>query len=116
MEKPETMTVKEWLIKSLSISLKKDEAIVKAIISYQFEGINNALSDDNKSVEIAGFGKFLFNVNKANRELTHNIKSNERDSEILKETLSEAKRNKILDIIAFRNKQTAYIQNILKNE
>ncbi len=64
MSKPQSMSVKEWLIKRMSLSLVIPEKVIDAVITNQFDSANDALKN-NKSIEISGFGKFVFNDKKA---------------------------------------------------
>ena len=65
MNKPNTMSVKEFIIKRMSISLVVSEKIIDNVIQHQFDSANDALNT-NDTVEISGFGKFFFNTKKAN--------------------------------------------------
>jgi hypothetical protein len=65
MNKPNTMSVKEFIIKRMSISLVVSEKIIDQIVQHQFDSANDALNT-NDTVEISGFGKFFFNTKKAN--------------------------------------------------
>ena len=65
MNKPSTMSVKEFIIKRMSISLVVSEKIIDNVIQHQFDSANDALNT-NDTVEISGFGKFFFNTKKAN--------------------------------------------------
>lgn len=65
MEKPNTMTVKEWIIKRMAINLVVSEKIIDHIVTHQFDSANDAL-DTNDTIEISGFGKFIFNTKRAN--------------------------------------------------
>ena len=53
------MSLKEQIIKNLSQRLKTDEEIVEAVVNHQFKCVVEALKV-HTSVELAGFGKFLF--------------------------------------------------------
>ena len=64
MEKPSTMTVKEWIIKRMSINIVVSEKVIDQVVTHQFDSANDALNT-NDSVEISGFGKFMFNTKKA---------------------------------------------------
>jgi len=64
MEKPQSMPMKEWLIKKMSINMIIPEKVINDVIVHQFDAANDALNV-NKSVEISGFGKFIFNTKKA---------------------------------------------------
>ena len=59
------MSVKEFIIKRMSISLVVSEKIIDNVIQHQFDSANDALNT-NDTLEISGFGKFLFNTKKAN--------------------------------------------------
>jgi hypothetical protein len=65
MNKPNTMSVKEFIIKRMSISLVVSEKVIDNVIQHQFDSANDALNT-NDTVEISGFGKFFFNTKKAN--------------------------------------------------
>ena len=65
MEKPMSMSLKEWIIKRMSISMVISEKVIDQVITHQFDSANDALNT-NDSLEISGFGKFLFNTKKAN--------------------------------------------------
>ena len=67
MEKPSSMSVKEWIIKRMSINLVISEKTIDAVVTHQFDSANDALNT-NDSLEISGFGKFLFNAKKANAQ------------------------------------------------
>ena len=63
------MSVKEFIIKRMALSLVTSEKIIDNVIQHQFDSANDALNLNN-TVEISGFGKFLFNVKKANTHYT----------------------------------------------
>jgi nucleoid DNA-binding protein len=65
MNKPMSMSVKEWLIKRMAINLVVSEKIIDTVITHQFDSAHTALVTNNV-IEISGFGKFTFNVKKAN--------------------------------------------------
>lgn len=62
------LTDKELLIRKIASKLLVDEKTIEAVINHQFISANQAM-DTNKSVEISGFGKFMFNEKKAARRL-----------------------------------------------
>jgi hypothetical protein len=64
MDKPVSLSVKDYIIRKMSIKMKLTEKIIDNVISHQFSSANDALVK-NKSVEISGFGKFVFNDKKA---------------------------------------------------
>lgn len=64
MDKPLSLSVKDYIIRKMSIKMKLPEKIIDNVISHQFSSANEALVT-NKSVEISGFGKFVFNDKKA---------------------------------------------------
>lgn len=62
------MTDKEFIIRTIASKLLFAEKTIEAVINHQFASANSAM-DTNKSVEISGFGKFMFNEKKAARRL-----------------------------------------------
>jgi len=62
--KPQSMTMKEWIIKKMAISMMIPEKTIDAVVTHQFDSANDAVNI-YKSVEISGFGKFYFNEKKA---------------------------------------------------
>ena len=65
MNKPNTMSVKEFITKRMAISLVVSEKVIDQVVQHQFDSANDALNT-NDTVEISGFGKFFFNTKKAN--------------------------------------------------
>lgn len=68
MDKPQSLTMKEYIVRKLAVKMMLSEKVIDAVISNQFSEANNALKT-NDSVEISGFGKFLFNHKKAQKKL-----------------------------------------------
>lgn len=68
MDKPISLSIKDYLMRKLSVKMMVAEKTIDAVISHQFSSANQALAG-NKSVEIAGFGKFYFNDGKAKKKL-----------------------------------------------
>lgn len=64
MDKPKSLSVKDYLIRKMSIKLNTPEKIIDSVITHQFQSATQALNT-SKSLEISGFGKFLFNDKKA---------------------------------------------------
>lgn len=66
MDKPISMSVKDFLIRKLAVELMTSEKTIEAVVNHQFQSANSAMYE-NESVEISGFGKFTFNRKKAER-------------------------------------------------
>lgn len=64
MKKPQSMSIKEWIIKKMAISMVVPEKTIDAVVTHQFDSANDAVNV-HKIVEISGFGKFHFNQKKA---------------------------------------------------
>lgn len=67
-KKPISMSMKDWLIRRLAPKLMLSEKTIEAVINHQFQSANEALVN-NKTIEISGFGKFIFNTKKAVRKM-----------------------------------------------
>ena len=68
MDKPISMSVKDYLIRTLAVKMLTSEKTLEAVVNHQFQSANEAMGT-NKSVEISGFGKFLFNDKKAVKKM-----------------------------------------------
>lgn len=71
MDKPPSMSVKEYLMRLMSIRENIPLKTIEIVINNQFEEAHKALKD-NYSIEISGFGKWLFNHKKAIKVLEKN--------------------------------------------
>lgn len=68
MDKPISMSVKDYLIRKMAVELMMSEKTIEAIVNHQFRSANIALQN-NHTVEISGLGKFHFNYKKAVRKM-----------------------------------------------
>ena len=68
MDKPISLSVKDYIIRKMAVKLLKSEKVIETVVNHQFTSTNNALLTNN-SVEISGFGKFFFNTKKAYKKL-----------------------------------------------
>lgn len=68
MDKPLSLSVKDFLIRKMAVKLLTSEKTIEAVINHQFTSANSALLKHN-SLEISGFGKLLFNEKKAHKKL-----------------------------------------------
>jgi nucleoid DNA-binding protein len=92
MDKPISMSVKDFLIRTLAVKMLTSEKTIETVINHQFQSANEAM-DLNNSLEISGFGKFYFNEKKATKRLGQlNAKKQAMEKIISDETTSEQKR------------------------
>jgi hypothetical protein len=91
MNKPTTMSVKEFIIKRMSISMVISEKVIDQVVQHQFDSANDALNT-NDTVEISGFGKFFFNTKKANTHYNKLLAMNQAYENILADPLTTEKR------------------------
>ena len=69
MKKPKDMTLREWIVRKMSTKVVISERVINQVITHQFDGLHDALKTNN-SVELSGFGKFLFNKKKAKKHVS----------------------------------------------
>jgi len=92
MNKPESMSIKEWIIKNISRKLMIPEKTINVVITHQFDSANEALKNKN-SVELYEFGKFLFKEKRAKYFLKKVYSKKEVFTNIMNdENVSETKR------------------------
>lgn len=65
-DKPITLSVKDFLIKKMAVKMRIPESTIEAVIEHQFKQMIRA-TKENTSVELSGFGKFLFMEKRAKR-------------------------------------------------
>jgi nucleoid DNA-binding protein len=68
MDKPISMSVKDYLIRTLAVKIMVSEKVIEAVVNHQFQSANEAM-DIHNSLEISGFGKFYFNEKKAKKKI-----------------------------------------------
>jgi nucleoid DNA-binding protein len=92
MDKPISMSVKDYLVRTLAVKMMVSEKTIETVINHQFQSANEAM-DVNNSLEISGFGKFYFNEKKATKRIGQlNAKKQAMEKIISDETTSEQKR------------------------
>jgi len=93
MEKPRSLSVKDFLIRKMSIKMLIPEFTLDAVISHQFQAAQQAMVG-TKSVEVSGFGKFLFNQKKAQKKMEKYISQRELFYRLMNdENISPQRRN-----------------------
>lgn len=99
MDKPQSLSVKDYLIRKMAISLMVHEKVIEAVISNQFNEANLAMRK-NDSVEISGFGKFLFNKKKAIKKM-EKLLSQKRwfENSLATHALTDKQRNRAITIL-----------------
>jgi predicted acylesterase/phospholipase RssA len=63
-KRPETMSMKNWLIRRMSTDMMLQERIIEAVIDHQYSSALDATKTLD-SIEFSGFGSFMFNRKKA---------------------------------------------------
>ena len=53
MDKPISMSVKDYLIRTLAVKIMVSEKVIETIVNHQFQSANEAM-DLNNSLEISG--------------------------------------------------------------
>jgi hypothetical protein len=94
MNKPASMTIKEWIIKKMAIKMVVSEKVIEQVINFQFDSANQALST-NDTIEISGFGKFIFNTVKAEKQYAKYLLIKAAYEKILTEELSDKRRSNV---------------------
>ena len=93
MERPKSLTVKDFLIRKMSVKMLIPEFTLDAIVSHQFQSATQAMTS-TKSVEISGFGKFIFNNKKAIKKMEKLLSQKALFERLMDDdSLSEQRRN-----------------------
>ena len=93
MDKPISMSVKDYLIRTLAVKMMVSEKTIEAVVNHQFQSANQAM-DLNNSIEISGFGKFYFNEKKATKRLTKLCEKRDAMKRIIADEATSAQRRR----------------------
>lgn len=63
-DKPHNVLIRDFIQRRMSVDVAIEEEIIKKVITHCFGSAHDAFSN-NDSIEISGFGKFIFNRNRA---------------------------------------------------
>lgn len=97
MDKPQSLSMREYLVRTLAVKLMLSEKVIDSVIVHQFSEANAAMSS-NDSIEISGFGKFLFNQKKAHKQMEKLLSKQKYFTDILAASdISLAKRQSTLN-------------------
>lgn len=106
MDKPISMSVKDFLIRQMAVKLMTPESTIEAVINHEHQSAAQALQT-NYSVELSGFGKFYFNVKRARKKVEKEISKIRYFSSLMEDaSISEAKRQ------SAKNKLTNTVNNL----
>lgn len=93
MKKPQSMSIKEWIIKKMAISMVVSEKTIDNVVTHQFDSANDALNIHD-SIEISGFGKFYFNQKRAQAQYNKYVRIKQSYENMLaNDSLSDKKRH-----------------------
>jgi len=92
MDKPISLSVKDYIIRKMSVKMMLSENVIESVVNHQFKSTIEAFYDVHKSIEIGGFGKFIFNVKKAQKKMDKYLQMKKALENQLNTPLSEAKR------------------------
>lgn len=114
IEKPSSMSTKEWLVKRTALSLSLPERMVNAVVSHQFDTALEAMKNNN-SVEIYSFGKFLFNKRRAEKELKR-LTTMRENTQKMYDVALPSRKNALQKRVDNLDVQINFLKNKLSNE
>jgi nucleoid DNA-binding protein len=95
MDKPISMSTKDYLVRVMSLKTNIPVKTIDAIVVHQMEGAYEA-TKKHDTIEISGFGKFIFNESKAKKKWEKHLSKERVFREILeKPELTEDRRRSI---------------------
>jgi nucleoid DNA-binding protein len=109
MDKPQSLSVKDYLIRKMAVNLMVPEKTIEAVISHQFNEANVAMRT-NDSVELSGFGKFLFNKKKAIKKMEKLLSKKRWFENLLTTELTEKQRNRTMVILESVNNSIEFLK------
>lgn len=110
MNKPVSLSIRHYIQRKLSVKLMLSEDVIDEVITDSGKQIQEALYT-NKSVEISGFGKFLFREKQAIKDISRFI--NLRDTYVrdLETTTDPKKIIKLTKRIESANEVITYLKS-----
>lgn len=96
MDKPVSLSVKDWIIRNMSGRMMIPERTIETVINTQFEQAYNVMKDGD-ILEFSGFGKLIFNKKKAVHKLRKYEEIKQAYEKWLEQPLTE-QRKKTLEI------------------
>lgn len=102
MDKPISLSVKQFLIRKMSVYMAVPEKTVEAVVNHQFASMLDAMQTED-SVELSGFGKFLFNKKKAARMMEKHLANKQLCEEALSKDMSPQQMQRFLLRLATLN-------------
>ena len=97
MDKPISLSMREYIVRKLAVKMMLSEKLIDQVIVHQFNEANKALAT-NYSLEISGFGKFLFNHKKAVKRMETLLSKERMFKSILeRDDISEQKRESTIN-------------------
>jgi nucleoid DNA-binding protein len=94
MDKPISLSVKDYIIRKMSVKMMLSESVIESVVNHQFKSTIEAFSDVNKTIELGGLGKFLFNTKKASRKMDKYLQIKQAlENQLNTPSLSEAKKH-----------------------
>ena len=93
MDKPISMSVKDYLIRKMAVKLMLHEKTIEAVVNNQFTEAIAAMKT-NDAIEMSGFGKMFFNRKKALKKMEKYMSQKELFTKRMNdESFSETRRN-----------------------
>ena len=84
MDKPVSLSVKQFLIRKMSVYMAVPEKTIEAVVGHQFTTLLDGMKTMN-SLELSGFGKFVYNEKKGYKILEKHLANLKRCEEMLKD-------------------------------
>lgn len=94
--KPFSMSVKDYLIKTMAVRTNTPSAIIEAIVNHQFEEATIAMKTSN-SIEISGFCRFVFKMPAALRKLNKEYSKKAVFENLLRQEQTDQKRQSLIN-------------------
>jgi len=94
MDKPISLSVKQFLIRKMAVDLMVSEKTIEAVVNHQFNSMLDAMKTAD-IIDLSGFGRFLFNSTKAVRIMQKYTANQKLYKELLSGDISEQKRKNL---------------------
>lgn len=94
MDKPTSLSIKDWIIRNISGKMMISERIIEAVVNTQFEQAYDAMKTGDV-LEFSGWGRLIFNKKKAFKKLQKYKELKEAYTNTLNSSITEQKRKNL---------------------
>lgn len=92
MDRPQSMSLKDWIIRNMSTRMGVQERIIESVVNHQCSTALDAIKNGKETIEFSGWGKFCFNSRKVKKKMEKMVQTKEALEKYLNDETTTAQR------------------------